>query len=106
MDHLDRLPLAVALGAGIGTFLHHLAPLPAWRTRFGWLRPVRWGAGLGAAAGVVVCTPFLRHGAWVVLVDHPWWIDAAVVALGAAAIPFLVASIRRWEREHPEHTQP
>ncbi|MFJ6140532.1 hypothetical protein [Kitasatospora sp. NPDC092286] len=105
MDDLYRLPLAAALTAGFGALLYHVAPLPSWKTRFGWLRPVLWGAAFGAAAGVVRCTPFLRHAARVVLVDHPWWIDLAVFLTGVAALPVLIVQIRRWERDHPEHTR-
>ncbi|MGW3185458.1 hypothetical protein ACWDD9_39930 [Kitasatospora sp. NPDC001119] len=105
MDHLDRLPLAVALGAAYGALLHHFAPRPAWKTtRLGRLRPVLWGAGLGAALGVVRCTPLLRHAAWVVLIDHPWWIDPAVCGAAAAAVAALAVRIRRRERDNPEQT--
>ncbi|MEV7782739.1 hypothetical protein [Kitasatospora sp. NPDC088351] len=106
MDDLYRLLLAAALTAGFGAFLYHVAPIPSWKTsRLGWLRPVLWGAGLGAALGVVGCTPFLRHIVLVVLVDHPWWIDLAVLLTGVAALPVLIVQIRRWERDHPEHTR-
>lgn len=105
VDDLYRLPLATALTAGFGAFLYHFAPLPAWRaTRLGWLRPVLWGAGLGAAAGVVRCTPLLRHAAWVVLIDHPWWIEPALVAAALPFLPAAIADFRRSGREHPEHT--
>ncbi|MFG2910902.1 hypothetical protein ACGF13_38380 [Kitasatospora sp. NPDC048286] len=104
MDHLYRLPLAAAAGAGYGAFLYHLATNRARKTRFGWLRPVLWGAGLGAAAGVVGCTPVLRHAVLVVPIDHPWWIDPVFCVVAAAAVAGLAVQIRRWERDKPEQT--
>ncbi|MFD4659688.1 hypothetical protein ACFWP2_29135 [Kitasatospora sp. NPDC058444] len=105
VDDLYRLPLATALTAGFGAFLYHVVPIPSWRaTRLGWLRPVLWGAGLGAAIGVVRCTPLLRHAAWVVLIDHPWWIDPAVCVVAAAAVAALAVQIRRRWGDNPEHT--
>ncbi|MFJ7912626.1 hypothetical protein [Kitasatospora sp. NPDC096204] len=105
MDHLYHLPVMTAAGAGYGAFLYHLATNRARKTRFGWLRPVLWGAGLGTVGGVAMCMPVLRCFAWVVLVDHSGWIDVVVFAIGVAVLPGLVVQIRRWERDHPERTR-
>ncbi|MGA5823703.1 hypothetical protein ACPC54_38295 [Kitasatospora sp. NPDC094028] len=104
VDHLYRLPVGAAAGAAYGAFFRYLAPHLARHGRLG-RRPVLWGAAIGTAIGAAACTPLLRHAARVVLIDHPWWVEPALMA---AAVPFLAAAIadfRRWERDNPEQTR-